>query len=266
VHSFYGEHADARVERVMAPNVREAVALLAVSRSTAEQAAALGADPSRMRVIRSGVDTRQFRPRPRAEARQRLGVPTSLPLVLFVGNLEPRKAVDHLLLALRDVRRSAPSATLAVLGSGESAGADNQEPRLRAMVGELGLGDAVQFQGRVSDTALLDWYAAADVFALPSSSEAQGIVALEAMASGLPVVASAVGGLLDTVDDGVTGYLVPFGDVDALAGRISSLLGDAALRARMGEAARVAVEGAFSWEQSVQATMDLYRDVLAAWT
>ena len=110
---------------------------------------------------------------------------------------------------------------------------------------------------------MLDYYAAADVFALPSSSEAQGIVALEAMACGLPVVATAVGGLLGTIDDGHDGFLVPSGDVAALGYRLLMLLGDEARRAAMGTAARHAVEGEFSWARAIDATLELYREVLA---
>jgi len=109
---------------------------------------------------------------------------------------------------------------------------------------------------------LLRWYAAADVFALPSSSEAQGIVALEAMACGLPVVASAVGGLLGTVDDGKSGFLIPSGDSDALADRLCVLLTDAELRASMGSAARDKVEREFTWTNAIHATVEVYREVV----
>jgi glycosyltransferase involved in cell wall biosynthesis len=109
----------------------------------------------------------------------------------------------------------------------------------------------------------LDAYAAADVFALPSSSEAQGIVALEAMACGLTVVASAVGGLRGTIEDGRTGFLVPPGDVSALADRLSDALEDASRRAAVGAAARQAVENDFSWKHTVEQTLEVYREVLA---
>jgi type III pantothenate kinase len=116
--------------------------------------------------------------------------------------------------------------------------------------------------GRVEDKRLLDYYAAADVFALPSSSEAQGIVALEAMACGLPVVATAVGGLLETIEDGRTGHLVPSGDVTALAEGVLKLLEDEPHRQAIAAAARQAVERDFSWPRAVAATVEVYRDVL----
>jgi type III pantothenate kinase len=122
--------------------------------------------------------------------------------------------------------------------------------------------DTVHFVGRVEDQPLLDYYAAADVFALPSSSEAQGIVALEAMACGLPVIATAVGGLLETIDDGRTGHLVPSGDVAALAEGVLKLLENEPHRREIAAAARMAVERDFSWPKAVAATIEVYRDVL----
>jgi glycosyltransferase involved in cell wall biosynthesis len=262
VHSFFQEHPDALIQGLMRPNLRHADRLIAVSRSTAAQAVELGADPDRLRVIRSGVDTQRFQPRDRAAARARLGLSPETPIILFVGNLEPRKAVDRLLHAFAQVRASLPGARLAVIGTGESAGAEDQTALLHQLAHDLSLARSVRFLGRVVESDLLDWYAAANVFALPSSSEAQGIVALEAMACGLPVVASAVGGLLDTIEDGRTGYLVPFGNVPVLAERLASVLSDPAAPA-IGMAARRAVINDFSWERAVSATIEVYREVLA---
>jgi glycosyltransferase involved in cell wall biosynthesis len=261
-HSLFGEHADQTIHRLMAPNLRAADRVIAVSEHIAEQAIQLGVHPRRVRVIRSGVDTERFRPRDGSSARQRLDLSPEAKVVLFVGNLEPRKQVDVLLRALARIREHAPDAVLLVVGSGESAGAHDQTARLVRLARELGITDVVRFLGRLPDQRLLDAYAAAEVFALPSSSEAQGIVALEAMACGLPVVASGVGGLLGTVDEGETGFLVPPGDVQALAQRILDVLCDARQRAAMGAAARRAVEQRFAWSRAIEATLDVYREVL----
>jgi glycosyltransferase involved in cell wall biosynthesis len=261
-HSLFGEHPEPTIFGLMAPNLRAADRVIAVSEHIAEQAIELGVEPSRVRVIRSGVDTERFRPRDRVSARRRLEVPERAHLVLFVGNLEPRKQVHLLLQAMACVREHVPGARLLIVGSGESAGADDQTTRLRLLAAELGISDAVRFVGRLPDERLLDAYAAADVFALPSSSEAQGIVVLEAMACGLPVVASRVGGLIGTIRDAETGFLVPPGDVDALANRLLELLRDPARRDAMGATARRAVEKRFTWTGAVEATLRVYAEVL----
>jgi glycosyltransferase involved in cell wall biosynthesis len=263
VHSLFGEHADDVIHGLMAPNLRAADRLIAVSPHVAEQAIYLGADRQIVRVIPSGVDVDHFRPIERTEARIALGIALEQAIVLFVGTLEPRKQVDRLLLALPQIRASVPGATVVVIGTGQVAGAGDQTAVLHRIVRENGLGDAVRFAGRVSDTQLVQWYSAADVFVLPSSSEGQGIAALEAMACQLPVVASAVGGLLEAIEDGQTGALVPPGDVTALAQCVVALLGDACLRTRMGAAAREMVSTRFSWKRTVAQTLEVYDEVLA---
>jgi glycosyltransferase involved in cell wall biosynthesis len=262
-HSLHGEHDESTIAATMAPNLRAADRVIAVSQHIAEQAVGLGVDQGKVRVIRSGVDTQKFRPGDREVARRALGF-SDARVVLFVGNLEPRKQVDVLLRAMTDVRAELPGAQLVVVGSGESAGVQDQTARLMRLTRELALDEAVHFIGRVPDEQLLVYYAAADVLALPSSSEAQGIVALEAMACGLPVVASAVGGLLGTIDDGRTGWLVPSGDERVLADCLLEVLSDEPRREAMGAAARGAVEQRFAWAAAVEATIDVYREVLGA--
>ncbi len=261
-HSLFGEHDMATIETRMAPNLRVADRVIAVSSHIADQAVELGVERRRVRVIRSGVDTVRFRPRDRAGARHVLGIADAARLVLFVGNLEPRKQVDVLIQAMVEVHRRIPSAELVIVGSGESAGVLDQTEALLRLTRNLGLLDTIDFVGRVEDQRLLDYYAAADVFALPSSSEAQGIVALEAMACALPVVATAVGGLRETIDDGRTGHLAPSGDAPALAAGMLALLENETHRQEVAANARQAVERDFSWPRAVAATIDVYRDVL----
>jgi glycosyltransferase involved in cell wall biosynthesis len=261
-HSLFGEHSDDTIQHLMAPNLRAVDRAIAVSEHIADQAIGLGVDPKRVRVIRSGVDTQRFRPRDRAAARRRLDVAEDACVVLFVGNLEPRKRVDVLLRAVCLARQKVPSVRLLIVGSGESAGVEDQSAHLRRLAEDLESTDLVRFAGRLGEDQLLDAYAAADVFALASSSEAQGIVALEAMACGLPVVATAVGGLLGTIEDGVTGYLVPSGDTQALAERLTAVLTDASGRAGVGAAARRAVEERFTWSRAVEDTLAVYREVV----
>jgi D-inositol-3-phosphate glycosyltransferase len=261
-HSLFGEHDAVTIETLMAPNLRAADRVIAVSGHIADQAIQLGVERNRVRVIRSGVDLKRFSMRDRTAARTALQIDVATRLVLFVGNLEPRKQVDVLLQAMVMVRRQIATAELIVVGSGESAGMRDQTAHLVRLTRDLELQEAVHFVGRVEDSELLDFYAAADVFALPSSSEAQGIVALEAMACGLPVVATAVGGLLDTIDDGRTGHLVRSGDVGALARGLLAVLENEPHRQEIAAAGRESVERDFSWPRSIQATIEVYRDVL----
>ena len=261
-HSLFGEHPDEVIDRLMAPNLRAADHVIAVSEHIAEQAVQLGATRERISVIRSGVDTERFQPRDKQAARRRLDIPQDRPLVLFVGNLEPRKQLDVLLRAMGCVRERSPDPLLLVVGTGASAGAMDQTVQLLRLTSDLDLTNTVRFVGSVDDEHLLDYYAAADVFALPSSSEAQGIVALEAMACGLPVVATAVGGLLGTIQDGETGFLVRSGDVAQLSERLIDVLGSRQRSEAIGAAARRAVEHEFAWPRAVEATIGVYREVL----
>jgi D-inositol-3-phosphate glycosyltransferase len=209
-----------------------------------------GARADHISVVPCGVDLDQFSPRPQAEARARLQLPPRpARLLVCVGRMEPLKGMDALIRALALLRASdAPWAgqtqVLLVGGEGEDQpDAWNEEQRrLHGLRVELGVADAVRFCGAQPQERLADYYAAADAVAVPSHYESFGMAALEALASGAPVVASNVGGLSTIVEDGTSGYLVPHDDPDALAERLAALLGDEALRERVGAAARARAE------------------------
>ncbi len=149
--------------------------------------------------------------------------------ILCVARQYPRKHVADLLRALPEVRRAVPAAHAVIVGDGPEHGA------LRALAAELGLGSAVQFLGAIADDdAVARWYRHADVFCLPSVQEGFGIVFLEAMASGLPVVATRAAAVPEVVPDGQAGLLVPPGDVAALASALTALLHEPARRASYG--------------------------------
>ena len=157
--------------------------------------------------------------------------------VLFVGRLEPMKGVDTL---LRAFARLPAEASLRIVGEG------SLRDELERLAGELRLGDRVTFTGRLTGVHVLREYANAEIFCGLSRSEALGNVFLEAQASGCAVVATRVGGIPDAVQDGETGLLVPPDDVDAAADALRMLLGDAALRVRLGEAGRTHA-AAYDW-------------------
>jgi glycosyltransferase involved in cell wall biosynthesis len=223
---------------------------LAVSEFSAR---VLGAPPARTQVIYGGADTRRFAPVPGAD---RDGV-------LFVGRLTPHKGIDRLLRALP------AGVALRVAGSG---GHDPRPPErdYPALLRRLAQGREVRFLGPVPDAALPGLYGGAAVLALPSVertcygrdvpvSELLGLVALEAMACGTPVVASRIGGLAEVVVDGETGFLVPPGDTEALGECLARLVADRRLAARLGANARDLVVQRFTWRACAERCLAAYQ-------
>ena len=218
-------------ERQIVAAADRLVAANAIERS--ELVAAYGADAARVAVIPCGVDTDLFTPGDPLAARASLELPPG-PLLLYVGRIAPIKGLETLLDAVGCLRGAGTPARLVVVGGETDEPTDGHEADVRRRAAALGLGDAVTFVGAQPQHRLRDWYVAADVTVLPSYYESFGMVALEAMACGSPVVASRVGGLQTTVRDGMTGLLVAEGDPCALAETITRVLGDDALRWRLG--------------------------------
>ncbi len=185
--------------------------VITVSAALRERAIDLGISGDRVLVQRNGVDGERFRPRDRREARARLGLPSDRPTLCYVGNFYPEKGVAVLLDAMRHLSQAGRGEiTLAMVGGGTLEG------ELRAFTAREGLEEQVRFCGRRPHAEVPDWIAAADVLCLPSFREGCPNVVLEALASGRPVVASAVGGVPELLRED-TGILVPAGDPAALA-------------------------------------------------
>ncbi|PYO96184.1 MAG: hypothetical protein DMD60_11315 [Gemmatimonadetes bacterium] len=178
--------------------------------------------------------------------------------VLFVGRLVERKGVAHLLAAIARLAASGGRPRLEIVGDGP------ERPALEALAERLGVAGRVVFRGQIPPAELQASYARAAVCVLPSvldargDTEGLGVVLLEAMNHGTPVVASRVGGIPDIVEDGVSGLLVPPGDADALAAALQRLRDDPALARRLGEAGRHRLHAQFSWPAIVQRWLDLY--------
>lgn len=200
--------------------------------NTEEEARALvglyGADPDRVRVVHPGVDLRTFRPQPQSQVRARLGVPQDALVLLFVGRVQPLKAPDVLVRAAGEMIRRDPQLRkrLQVVVLGGLSGSGLTSPgSLQRVVAEEGLGDVVRLGPPVPRAELARWYAAADLLAVPSYAESFGLVAVEALACGTPVVAARVGGLPVAVGD--AGVLVdghePADWADALAATLARL-------------------------------------------
>jgi D-inositol-3-phosphate glycosyltransferase len=226
------------------------------------------ADDRRIVVIPPGVDTCHFYPIPEDEAKEYVGVPPCGRMLLFVGRIEPLKGLDVLLQAIvllreRGVMKIAPFC-LSVIGGDPMVSPDSMSQemqRLQAMREQYGLQDMVALLGKRSQDALPYYYSAAKVVVMPSHYESFGMVALEAMACGTPVVASDVGGLAYLVKDGETGFTVPVGDASALAERLERLLVDQALLAKLGaQAQEYACE--YAWENIVARLRGVYTELL----
>jgi glycosyltransferase involved in cell wall biosynthesis len=202
-------------------------------------------------VIPNGIDLQDFDRLPtNRDARLALDLPLGEPLIGAVTRLNPVKRLDLLLQAvvsLSDVHT-------VIVGEGP------ERVRLEAMVDQLDLVGRVHFVGHQQDVR--PWLAALDVFVLPSDWEGMSNALLEAMAAGLPVVATRVGGTPEVVVDGMTGLLVPLRDPDALAEAITRLLSDSDLRRTIGQAGRARVERHFSIEETVKKTEELYMTLL----
>ncbi|MEU3254010.1 glycosyltransferase family 4 protein [Streptomyces sp. NPDC006997] len=213
-------------------------------------AGALGAEAAaRMVQLPPGVDEKTFHPGSGgAEVRARLGL-SDRPVVVCVSRLVPRKGQDTLILALPRILAAHPDTVLLVVGGGP------YEAQLRRLAAETGVLESVRFTGAVPWAELPAHFGAGDVFAMPCRTrrggldvEGLGIVYLEASATGLPVIAGDSGGAPDAVLDGETGWVVRGGSAEDTADRITTLLGDEALRRRMGERGRRWVEERWRWE------------------
>ncbi|MEE9198382.1 MAG: glycosyltransferase [Dehalococcoidia bacterium] len=218
-----------------------------------------GAPSHKIRVIPCGVDMEFFKPMDKELARAELGIMDPR-ILLYVGRVQPLKGPDLLLRALACLEDQEGLRLLVVGGQVEE---DEDIERLRALARELGIADMVTFVGTVKQDRLAPFYSAADVCIVPSHYESFGLVAAEALACGTPVVASRVGGLSETVVDGVNGYLVPWRCPEPFAERIELLLSNDYLRDTLGAQARASVQR-FSWPLVADQVESLYCSVAQA--
>ncbi len=218
-------------------------------------------DPARVHVVHNGIDTGLYQPDHGTDVLHRLGLDPNRPYVLFVGRITRQKGVPHLLRAVRDID---PAAQVVLCAGAPDTPEIDQE--FRELYQELsrvreGVHWIPQMLPRPEVIQLLTHAA---VFVCPSVYEPLGIVNLEAMACGTPVVASQVGGIPEVVDDGKTGVLVPLDDdfEAGLARALDSVIGDPEAARRMGEAGRERAVGEFGWDAVARRTVRLYGEIL----
>jgi phosphatidylinositol alpha-1,6-mannosyltransferase len=252
---------------VVRPFVRRALRRTAIltgcSPELVSRVCALGFPQERSRVIPYGVDTEVFSPDParRSRWRQRLGIPDSASVVLGVGRMATKKGFQVLLEVLDEVLAVSPEVHLVLAGEGDRLGEFRHKAQARS--------ERVFFPGAVQRDTLPDLYRAADVFVLPAVHDPAGNVdglpnvILEAMATGLPVVASAISGIPLAIGDGQEGLLVPEKDGTALSQALGRLLDSEDLRRRLGEAGRHKAERELTWTAVARSYRAAYQDALA---
>lgn len=219
-----------------------------------------GASPERLRVSPPGVDRRLFSPGDRAESRRQLGLGDE-PIVLFVGRIQAHKGIDIAIRMLGEMPISVAAGSgaprLIVVGGPSGIDGPGEVEHLRRLTADLGLTDRVRFVAPQPHSDLADFYRAADVLVMPSRSESFGLVAVEAQACGLPVVAARVGGLAYTVADSESGLLVDGHEPRSFAAAVTAILDHPEFRTRLADgAADFATR--FSWPAAADRFIDLY--------
>ncbi|MEA2054534.1 MAG: glycosyltransferase family 4 protein [Candidatus Thermoplasmatota archaeon] len=206
-------------------------------------------------VIPNGVSIKKFNLMDKDIARKKTGL-NGDPIILYVGRLVPKKGVDVLILSMREVIKNYPHALLVISGTGKML------PLLKTLVRIAGLDKNVLFLGFVEDPLLPYFYNSADVFVLPSiTAESFGIVLLEAMASGVPVISTKVGGIAEVLEDGKYGILVEPNSPGKLAKGIIELLDDKNLRRNMAKKGRKKVERDYSWNNIGKKIIEVYKGI-----
>lgn len=224
-----------------------------------EQFRRLYGDPQgTIEIVAPGVEHAFFAPGDRRGARIALDLPDDAPVILFVGRIQPLKGPDVAIRALHALGRR--DALLLIVGGASGSAGDGEVARAHQLVDELGLHDQVRFVPPQPHHILSTYYRSADVVVVPSRSESFGLVALEAAACGIPVVASAVGGLQSLVDDGETGFLINDRDPAVFAKAIARILDEPMLAASM-SAASSRRAGRYTWGFAAARLRRLYSDL-----
>ena len=217
-----------------------------------------------IQIVPCGTDIHRFGSVSQQDARAKLGIDAEAKVVFYIGRFDKRKGIETLVCAAHQSQWRNDEHLQLIIGGGSRPGHSDgiERERIEGIVGELGLADRTNFPGRIADCDLPFYYAAADICVVPSHYEPFGLVAIEAMASGTPVVASDVGGLQFTVVDEETGLLAPPKDTQAFAHAIDRILSNPQWRNQLGKTARKRVEDKFSWLGVAAQLSELYASLL----
>ena len=234
-------------------------AVVTVSRAIGDAADAIARPRRPITVVPNGADAEVFMPRDPAEARRRLGIPPEGPVISYVGKLVPRKGVDTLIEAMGILAARAAGAPRLVM-----AGIGGMREPLEQRAAQLGVADRITWLGKVPHDDVGWVMSAGDVFVLPSLSEGLPTVVCEAMACGLPVVATAVDGTPEIVDDPATGLLVQPHDAGGLAAALARVLDDPGMARDMGAEALRRSEAEYTWAANARRMEQVYAQVTQA--
>ena len=243
--------------------LEQANCIVATSPQEQEALRSLVSSQGHIEVIPCGTDIENFHVMPKSEARSQLGFQPDEKIVLYVGRFDPRKGIETLVRACAQLKDSSDVRLVIVGGSDPTQSDGDERNRIEGIVQELGLSKRTTFVGRIGHDRLPLYYTAADVCVIPSHYEPFGLVAIESMACGTPVVASAVGGLKFSIVPEETGLLVPPQDTDAFADAIDRILGDDLWATKLRLRASERVQRNFSWSGVAAQLSDLYRRLLA---
>jgi D-inositol-3-phosphate glycosyltransferase len=237
---------------------------VATSPQEKEHMRSLVSSKGNIEIIPCGTDIQRFGSIERSVSRQKLNIADDAKVVFYVGRFDERKGIETLVRAVRRSNLGRDENLLLVIGGGSRPGASDgiERERIEGIVQELGLSAKTRFPGRIGEEDLALYYAAADVCVVPSHYEPFGLVAIEAMASGTPVIASDVGGLQFTVVDEKTGLLAPAKDEDAFAVAIDRIVSNPEWRDTLGKNARKRVEAKFSWDGVAAQLDELYTQLI----
>ncbi|BCX07888.1 MAG: sucrose-phosphate synthase [Fischerella sp.] len=238
--------------------------IVATSPQEKEHMRSLVSTKGNIDIIPCGTDIEQFGCISQQAARVELGLNPEDKVVMYVGRFDPRKGIETLVRAVGKSQFRGDKHLKLIIGGGSRPGHSDgiERERIEGIVHELGMSDFTIFTGRLSQEILPSYYAAADVCVVPSHYEPFGLVAIEAMASNTPVVASDVGGLQFTVVPEETGLLAPPQDEDAFAVAIDRILANPQWRDQLGKAGRKRVESKFSWNGVATQLSELYTQLL----
>ena len=204
--------------------------VIAVSNDLKNKIKLLGVKNSKITVLRNAIDTNRFNPKKNGKIRKKYRIHKNEIVILYVGHLEAFKGLFELIYAFNNVKRVNNKAKLMLIGEG------SQKDKSMSEVSRKGLNESVLFAGKIAPSDIHEYYQSADIFVLPSHTDAGGppVVFIEAMACGLPVIGTSVGGIPEGIDNGINGFIVPPKNVDKLTKKLNILLEDENLREEFG--------------------------------